>query len=171
MSPRPGLARLATLRRDIIVNMLLGSWLVPPPLRVSALRRFGMHLGEGVNVRARCFFGGTDVQMGARTFVNYGCFFDNSASIVLGSDCQLGMEVMLCTSSHELGPASRRAGADAPAPIVVGPGCWLGARSTLLPGATLGAGCVIAAGSVVTGECPPNGLYAGVPAKRVRDLS
>jgi maltose O-acetyltransferase len=40
----------------------------------------------------------------------------------------------------------------------------------LLPGVTVGDGCVIAAGSVVTGDCEPHGVYAGVPAKRVRDL-
>jgi acetyltransferase-like isoleucine patch superfamily enzyme len=31
--------------------------------------------------------------------------------------------------------------------------------------------CVVAAGAVVTGDCEPDGLYAGVPARRVRDLT
>jgi maltose O-acetyltransferase len=34
----------------------------------------------------------------------------------------------------------------------------------------LGDGVVVAAGAVVTEDCLPDGLYAGVPARRVRDL-
>jgi maltose O-acetyltransferase len=164
-------SKLATLRRDILVNMVLASWLVPPPARAAVFRRVGMQLGSGVNVRAGCFFGGTDVRIGAGTFVNYKCFFDNSESITLGRDCSLGMEVMLCTSSHEIGDARKRAGVDRAASITIGDGCWLGARATVLPGVKVGDGCVIAGGSVVTADCEPNGLYAGNPAKRVRDLA
>jgi maltose O-acetyltransferase len=164
------ISRLATLRRDVLLNMLLGSWLVPPPLRAAAFRLLGMQLGNRVNVRARCFFGGTNVRIGTRTFVNYICFFDNSDSITLGENCSLGMEVMLCTSSHEIGDPDQRAGQGVSAPISIGDGCWLGTRVTVLPGVTIGDGCVIAAGSVVTGDCGPNGLYAGSPAKRIRGL-
>jgi maltose O-acetyltransferase len=41
----------------------------------------------------------------------------------------------------------------------------------VLDGVTIGAGCVIAAGAVVTRDCEPDGLYAGVPAVRKRDLT
>jgi acetyltransferase-like isoleucine patch superfamily enzyme len=40
----------------------------------------------------------------------------------------------------------------------------------IMPGVEVGPGCVVAAGAVVIKDCEPNGLYAGVPAKRVRDL-
>ncbi|PZU62885.1 DapH/DapD/GlmU-related protein [Sphingobium sp.] len=49
-------------------------------------------------------------------------------------------------------------------------GCWIGLGVTILPGIVIGEGCVIAAGSVVNKNCEKNGLYAGVPAKRVKDL-
>ena len=49
-------------------------------------------------------------------------------------------------------------------------GCWICAGCTILPGVTIGEGCVIAAGSVVNKDCAPDGLYAGVPAKRIKDL-
>lgn len=52
----------------------------------------------------------------------------------------------------------------------VGDGCWIGANATILPGVTVAPGCVIAAGAVVTKDTEPDGLYAGVPARRVRDL-
>jgi acetyltransferase-like isoleucine patch superfamily enzyme len=80
------------------------------------------------------------------------------------------MRVMLVTSSHAVGPCERRAGPLKPAPITVGDGCWIGAGAVLLPGVTVHDGCVIASGAVVTGDCAADGLYAGVPARRVRDL-
>ena len=46
----------------------------------------------------------------------------------------------------------------------------IGANSTILPGSIIEKGCVIAAGSVVKGTCKTNRLYAGVPAKEIRQL-
>jgi acetyltransferase-like isoleucine patch superfamily enzyme len=40
----------------------------------------------------------------------------------------------------------------------------------VLPGVEIGAGCVIAAGSVVVKNTEPDGLYAGVPATRKKEL-
>ena len=80
------------------------------------------------------------------------------------------METLFITSTHEAGTHAGRAGALAAAPISVGEGTWIGARVTVLPGVTIGPGCVIAAGAVVTADCRSDGLYAGIPARRVRDL-
>lgn len=159
------------------MNVLLASVLVPTRVRVSALRACGMRIGPGATVFPLCFLSNTNITIdtniitiGPDTFVNSKCFFDNCATITIGADVSLAMEVMLCTSSHRIGAADRRAGVLVEAPIVIGDGCWLGARVTVLPGVTIGDGCVIAAGAVVTVDCEPNGLYAGVPARRVRDL-
>ena len=54
--------------------------------------------------------------------------------------------------------------------IVVHDGCWIGANSTILPGIVIEIGCVIAAGSVVKGLLKSIRLYAGVPAKEIRQL-
>lgn len=54
--------------------------------------------------------------------------------------------------------------------ITVGDGCWIGTNVTILPGVNIRNGCVIGAGSLVTKDCEPNGLYVGVPAKRIKEL-
>ena len=46
----------------------------------------------------------------------------------------------------------------------------IGANVTILPGVTIEDGVVIGAGSVVTKDCKSNTLYAGVPAKEIRNL-
>jgi maltose O-acetyltransferase len=80
------------------------------------------------------------------------------------------MQVLFCSSTHKVGNASQRAGADDNKGITIDDGCWIGARATILPGVHVYSGCVIAAGAVVVSDCEKNGLYAGVPARRVKEL-
>jgi len=49
--------------------------------------------------------------------------------------------------------------------IVIGECVWIGARATILPGAKIGEGAIIQAGSVVHGEIPPCAIAGGNPAK------
>ena len=154
---------------NALVNAFVGSALMPRALRRAVLSAYGLVV-DGVNVNARCYFGGADIAIGRGSFVNVGCVFDNSSRIEVGAECRIGMGVMLLTSSHELGPHERRAGELETGPIRIGDGCWIGARAVLLPGVTVGDGCVIAAGAVVREDCAPDTLYAGVPARAVRRL-
>lgn len=50
------------------------------------------------------------------------------------------------------------------APVIIKDNCWIGAKSIILPGVTIGECSVVAAGSVVTKDVPPYSLVAGVPA-------
>lgn len=108
------------------------------------------------------------VIVGAHSWVNAGAFIEDGTRI--GERVAIGPSVTICTVTHQIGPESARAGQPVNKPVVIGDGCWLGASVTVLPGVTIGRGCVIAAGAVVREDCDPNGLYAGVPARRVRDL-
>lgn len=57
-------------------------------------------------------------------------------------------------------------------PILIGNDVWIGANSTILKGARIGDGCVIAAGAVVPrGDYPARSIIAGVPAKAIKTLS
>jgi len=51
---------------------------------------------------------------------------------------------------------------------VVGPDAWLGFGATVLPGVRVGAGAIVAAGSVVASDVPPYAIVAGNPARVVR---
>jgi acetyltransferase-like isoleucine patch superfamily enzyme len=53
---------------------------------------------------------------------------------------------------------------------VVETNVWIGAAATIMPGMTLGADSLVAAGAVVTRDVPPATLVAGVPARVVREL-
>jgi acetyltransferase-like isoleucine patch superfamily enzyme len=47
--------------------------------------------------------------------------------------------------------------------------CWLGASVILLDGVSLGRGCVVGAGAVVTKSLTPYSVAAGIPAKKIRN--
>lgn len=159
------------MARGFIVNHLAASHIINHQLRHSLLRWYGVEIDPSAVVKGGCFFGGPTVSIGARTFVNVGCFFDGSGPIDIGASCNIGMQTMFCTSSHRTGARERRAAQPTEGRgITIGNGCWIGVRATILPGVTVADGCIIAAGAVLARATDEDGLYAGVPATRVRDL-
>ena len=157
------------LYRDIVLNRVVASAVCPKPLRWRALRAYGMRV-EPCNVSPGAWFGSARVAIGRHSFINYGCVFNTAAPVTIGARCDIAMQVLFVTGSHEIGGAERRAGAATSAAITVGNGCWIGARSVILPGVRIGPGTVIAAGAVVTANTDANSVYAGVPARKLRDL-
>lgn len=121
-------------------------------------------------IAARSVFTGPAVKIGRGSYINRDCLFDASAQITIGDGVEVGMGVLLATSSHHLGPAQHRAGPLYSEPVTIGDGAWIGARAVVLPGVTVGPGVVIAAGAVVVRDCEPGHVYAGVPARQVKDI-
>lgn len=156
--------------RAVFVNGILGWAIIPPRVRWRVLRSLGMEIYHAT-VSDHVWFGtARKVAIGRGSFINRECMFSTHAPIRIGEQVDVGMRVMFITGTHEIGPAMRRAGTFTAAPIHVGDGAWIGAGAVILPGVRIGAGTIIAAGAIVTSDCEPDGVYAGVPAYRVRDL-
>jgi acetyltransferase-like isoleucine patch superfamily enzyme len=94
----------------------------------------------------------------------------SAMSVTIGSRSMLGADVIVCdTDFHPVLPEGRRH-AKTPTPrnddaVKIGTDVFVGARSIVLKGATIGDGSVIGAGSVVTGDVPARSVAAGVPAR------
>lgn len=125
---------------------------------------------DGCGISANCWFGGRSVQIGRGSFLNYGVWIEASGPVTIGRDVAIGYQTLICTSGHRIGSSGRRAETPYAKPVIVQDGVWIGARVTLLPGVTVGAGSIVAAGAVVTESLPANGLYGGVPARLIRVL-
>ncbi|MER6087584.1 sugar O-acetyltransferase [Streptomyces bluensis] len=128
-------------------------------------------LGEQAHVRPPLYVDyGSNITIGARTFVNHNLTALDVAPITIGEDCQIGPNVQLLTPTHPLEPQPRRDKLEAARPIVIGDNVWIGGGAIILPGVTIGDNSVIGAGAVVTKDVPANVVAIGNPARVVRSL-
>ncbi len=129
------------------------------------------YLGEGAIVKPslRCDYG-TNIRVGARTFVNYDCVLLDCNTITIGAEVQIAPGVHIYTATHPLDAATRRSGLESALPVTIGDGAWIGGRSVICPGVTIGENTVVGAGSVVTRDLPAGVLAVGSPCRIVRDL-
>lgn len=157
----------------------LAMWPLPPHvgnrLRVYLLRLAGFQIGRGtVMWGAPIMTGSGDLyarlQVGRDCWFNVGCLLNLGATIRIGDRVALGHQVMILTDSHAIGDQERRAGPLVAQPVEIGDGAWIGARALLLPGVTIGAGAVVAAGAVVTKDVAPHTVVGGTPARVIREL-
>ncbi len=159
--------------RGLYLNTMCGSVLVPRALRWLLYRALGLDV-RTPNVLPRCkIVGGESISItiGEGTFMNSDVYMESFAPIAIGRDCHVAMQVLIVTSTHlfdETGHYRREPVGHA---VTIGDRVWIGARAIVLPGVTIGNDVVVAAGSVVTKDCEPNGLYGGIPARRIRDLA
>lgn len=161
---------IRTAVTDVSVRIAM-SPAVPFMERWRLLRKMGWEHIEPSHIRDGCLFIGRDLHLGYGCYLNRQVFLDASATVTVGKHVQFGPRSMVITGSHRIGEANLRGGTPTAEPVSIGDGCWIGAAAIILPGVHVGDGCVIAAGAVVTRDCEPNGLYAGVPARRVRGLN
>ena len=112
---------------------------------------------------------GLNITLGRAVFIGCQCAFTGHAAITIADEVMIAHKVNLVTAGHPVEPHIRRRYITA-APIVVETNVWIGAAATLLPGVTIGADSVVAAGAVVTRDVPPATLVAGAPARVVREL-
>lgn len=138
---------------------------------VHHLRNLLGHLGPDAIVKPslRCDYG-TNISIGARTFVNYDCVLLDCNTIAIGEEVQIGPGVHIYTATHPLDAQKRRSGWESADPVVIGDGVWLGGGSIVCPGVTIGENTVVGAGSVVTRDLPPNVLAVGNPCRVLRAL-
>lgn len=144
-------------------------------LRGACYRLAGLKIGKGTTILGRIEFTETRhlqsrLTIGANAVINKRFFVDATGPVHIGDGVSIGHHVILVTAEHEIGPASRRAGAKRPRAITIEDGCWIGARSTILPGVRIGASSVVAASSLVAADVPPCKVVGGVPARVLKSL-
>ncbi|PIR63812.1 MAG: acyltransferase [Candidatus Pacebacteria bacterium CG_4_9_14_3_um_filter_40_12] len=168
--------RLQTLYLEAITGYLW--WFVgyvPSHLfRRFSYKLFGMKIGKGgaIHMMARIYDPrhitiGDDTIIGERaTLDGRKQLKDSNGGLSIGNHVDIASEVMFWTSQHDITDANF---APIEEKIIVEDYVFIGPRSIILPGVTIGRGAIVAAGSVVTKSVEPNTIVAGVPAKKIND--
>jgi len=139
--------------------------------RDRLLRSLLGEVGDEVTVRPpfRCDYG-SQIAIGARTFVNFDCVMLDVAPIRIGADCLLATQVQLLAATHPIDPDARRRGWEYGLPITIGDNVWLSGGVIVCPGVTIGDDTVVGAGAVVTRDLPAGVVAVGNPARVVREI-
>jgi acetyltransferase-like isoleucine patch superfamily enzyme len=131
--------------------------------------KIGFHFAARFTDRPR-------LTVGDGTILSNRCAIIVGKSVSIGSKCLIGSEVWIFDSpGHPTDPAARER-RDPPQdsdvkPIVIGNNVWIGRRSVIYPGVTIGDNSIIAAASVVLSDVPANTMVAGNPARRFAALT
>src|SRR6476469_9776282 len=88
---------------------------------------------------------GLNITVGRAVFIGYQCAFTGHAAITIADHVMIAHRVNLVTAGHPVEPDRRRRYITAQ-PITIEADVWIGTAATILPGVTIGAGSVVAAG-------------------------
>jgi len=117
-------------------------------------------------------YNGTRIKIGNKNYFNRNLMLDACGYIEIGSDNMFGPDIYITDSNHTVSmgvlPAAQPMQAGK---VIIGNGCWIGAKAVILKDVELGDYCVVAAGAVVTKSFPRGSVIAGVPAKLIKTLS
>ena len=141
-------------------------------LRRFFYRLFGMKIGPGstIHMMAR-IYDPRQIRIGQDTIIGEKATLDgrrqlpgSKGELIIGNHVDIASEVMLWTSQHDIRAVNFAA---IEKPVTIEDYVFIGPRSIVLPGVTIGQGAIIAAGAVVTADVAPGQIVAGVPAKAI----
>ena len=152
-----------------------GFLMVAKGAEIDALSTDGVNFGNGVSIgegtRVLCTGSlktiGKGITVGNNVGMGEHCHYGCAGGIEIGDNTIVGIYVSMHSENHVFADLSRpiRNQGVTHKGIKIGRDCWIGAKVTVLDGAIIGNGCVVAAGAVVRGTFPDNCVIGGVPAK------
>lgn len=140
-------------------------------LRWALLRSISFHVGDNVRISENCYirhpsklYVGNNVSIWPMTYI------ECSGGIYIGNDVSIAHSVTIMSeehiySSHEIPIKDQGVTHDA---VQIEDNVWIGAKSTILSGVTIGKGAIIGAGAVVVRDIPENAIAVGVPARVIK---
>ncbi|MEI8340607.1 MAG: DapH/DapD/GlmU-related protein [Verrucomicrobiota bacterium] len=140
--------------------------------RAFVLRRCGAKLGARCHIYpGAIIWAPWNLECGDDACIASGAEIYNVARVTIGRRAIISQGAYLCAATHDYSDATRAEFPLTSAPIHVGDCAWIAARSIVLPGISIGEGCVIGAGSVVTKDTPPHTVCAGNPCRVIKSTA
>ncbi|CAJ1226136.1 acetyltransferase [Levilactobacillus zymae] len=153
----------------------------PASVRAALIDELVPHHGVDPYFQGPIFFDyGRYTTIGDDFYGNTNFTVLDSCPVTIGNNVMCGPNVTLVTPMHPLRyqdrnlrtrPDGSKYDLEYAKPITIGNNCWLASNVTVIGGVTIGDGCVIGAGSVVTHDIPANSLAVGNPCRVLRPIT
>ena len=128
-------------------------------------------VGENFKVGSQAFiYNPNGLSVGDHVYIGFNTYL-GQGKIELEDQVLIGNFVSVTASNHLMKDESFRFGGYKSKPIKIGFGTWVGANSCITAGINIGKSCLVAAGAVVTKTFEDDSVIAGVPAKKVGEIS
>lgn len=130
-------------------------------------------IGDRVKIAKRCsIYGGPQnlLEIGADSYIGMNTIINGfNAKVKIGGNVSIAQNVnIMADSGPNASAAMQLIFPIEKSQIDIGPHCWLGASSVIMPGVTLGRFCVVAAQSYVNNSFPEFSIIGGIPARLIR---
>ncbi|NJL77428.1 MAG: sugar O-acetyltransferase [Saprospiraceae bacterium] len=127
-------------------------------------------IGTGISIEHNfhCDLG-YNIHVGENFYAGFNCTILDMAEVRVGDNCLIAPNVGIYTAGHNINPIDRHITGFAK-PISIGNNVWIGGHCIIVGGVKIGNNSIIAAGSVVTKDVPENTIFAGNPAKKLKDI-
>lgn len=135
--------------------------------------------GENVRIAYDIDFKGNEnIFIGSYSQIGpHALFWSTRAKIIIGDKVLMGPNITIITGDHRTDVVGKHiidVNDDEKLPehdidVIIQDGVWISSNVTILKGVTVGEGAVIAAGAVVTKDVEPYTIYAGIPAKKIKN--
>ena len=107
---------------------------------------------------------GSNIEIGEGCFINPNTLLDGrGGKLIIGDNVDIARDCILWTLGHDSHSHEGKRG-----DVVVGDYCWIGCRTIIMPGVSIGNSTICAANSVVTKDAESNSIYDGIPAKKIK---
>lgn len=136
-------------------------------IKRGILKMFGARIGAGVVIKPCVNIKYPwKLTVGENTWIGENVWIDNLDQVDIGANCCLSQGALLICGNHNYKLPSFDLMVS---PIILEDGVWVGAKSVVTGGVTIGSHAVLKLGSVCSGDLEPYKIYSGSPAEYVRD--
>jgi maltose O-acetyltransferase len=157
-------------REYTLFTLLLGSPFLPRAVRRLIASAAGADLASSPGPLFSLTGDPKNLVVGRGVYFNRNVTVEAVAPVRIGDHTAIGMQVLVMTSHHEIGDDGAWSETASGRSVDIGERVWIGGRAVVLPGTVIEDDVVVAAGAVVRGRLTSHGVYAGVPARRIREL-
>lgn len=141
--------------------------------QIRLRRALQIEIGSGNSLTRGCWlwpidadYPGIRIKIGDGNYFNRDVMIDACGYVQIGDNNMFGPGVYITDSNHSISRDRPVVGGRMDSgTVVIGNGCWIGAKAVILKDVSLGDRCVVGAGAVVTRSFPADSVVVGIPAR------